>query len=93
MRYMSDDNKVFNSEQECLNHEKAIATERAKRERLLTEKNKRSDEIRKLGDDFIKLHNKFVEDYGEEITFNNDLESLASFYSAYPFFFRSGRLI
>lgn len=88
---MSDDNKIFNSEQECLNHEKAIASERAKRERLLAEKNKRSDEVRKLGNDFVKLHKKFVDDYGEEIAFDNDLESLASWYSTLPFLFRSGR--
>lgn len=93
MRYMSDDNKVFNSEQECLNHEKTIAAERARRERLLVEKNKRSDEVRKLGDDFVKLHKKFVDDYGEEIAFDSDLESLAFWSSTFPFLFKSGRLI
>jgi hypothetical protein len=93
MRYMSDDNKVFNSEQECLNHEKAIVAERAKRERLIAEKNKRSDEVKKLGNEFVKLHKEFVKDYGEEVYFDSDLESLASLYSTWPFFFRTGRLM
>lgn len=93
MRYMSVDNKIFNSEQECLAHEKALNVERIKKEKLLAEKNKRCGEVKKLGNDFIKLHKKFVEDYGEEIAFEGDLESLASWYSAFPIFFRSGRVI
>ena len=88
---MSDDNKVFNSEQECLNHEKVIAAERAKRERLFAEKNRRSDEVKKLGNEFVKLHKEYVKDYGEDIAFDSDLESLASWYSTFPFLFRSGR--
>jgi len=93
MRYISDDNKVFNTEQDCLNHEKALNTEKIEREKLLAKKNKRSDEVKKLGNDFINLHKKFVEDYGEEINFDGDLESLASFYSNFPFWFRTSRLI
>ena len=91
MRYISDDNKVFNSEQECLNHEKSLAAERERKEKLLSEKNKRRDDVKKLGNDFVKLHKKFVDDYGEEIAFDSDLESLASWYSTFPFLFRSGR--
>lgn len=93
MRYISDDNKVFNSEQECLNHEKSLAVERERKVKLLSEKNKRRDEVKKLGNDFVKLHNKFVDDYGEEIAFDSDLESLASWYSTFPFLFRSGSLV
>ena len=92
MRYISDDNKVFNSEEECLKHEKSLATEREKKEKLLAEKNKRRDEVKKLGNDFVKLHKKFVEDYGEEVAFDKDLESLASIYSMFPFWFGTGRL-
>lgn len=93
MRYISDDNKVFNTEQDCLNHEKALSAEKIKREKLLAEKMKRHDEVKKIGNDFIKLHKSFVDDYGEEVTFEGDLESLDSWYSAFPIFFRSGRVI
>ncbi|WP_143322977.1 hypothetical protein [Clostridium sp. HBUAS56010] len=108
MRYISDEDykrimkkkvgidqvQIFSSEQECLEHEKALAAERAKQEKLLTEKNRRSDEVKKLGNDFIELHKKYVNDYGEEISFDSDLESLASLYSSvWPFFFRTGRIM
>ncbi|MEY8352514.1 hypothetical protein AALB39_04065 [Lachnospiraceae bacterium 54-53] len=93
MRYISDDSKVFNTEQECLEYEKALASERAKKEKLLAEKNRRSDEVKKLGNEFIELHKKYVKDYGEEISFDSDLESLASLYSTWPFFFRTGRIM
>ena len=94
MRYISDDNKVFNTEQECLEHEKTLATKKAKQEKLLAEKNRRSDEVKKLGNDFIESHKKYMNDYGEEISFDSDLESLASLYSSiWPFFFRTGRIM
>ncbi|WP_143322851.1 hypothetical protein [Clostridium sp. HBUAS56010] len=108
MRYISDEDykrimknkvgidqvQIFSSEQECLEHENTLAAERAKQEKLLAEKNRRSDEVKKLGSDFIELHKKYVNDYGEEISFDSDLESLASLYSSvWPFFFRTGRIM
>lgn len=71
MRYISDDNKVFNSEQECLEHEKVLKEEKIKREKLIAEKNKRKDEVRKAYDDFAAQLKKYSNDYGEPVTLGN----------------------
>lgn len=34
MRYISDDGKVFNTEQECCEHEQKVKQERVKKEEL-----------------------------------------------------------
>ena len=107
MRYISDDDykrimkkmvdidhiQIFSSEKDCLEHEKALAVEREKNKVLLAEKNRRRDEVKKLGSDFINLHKKYVDDYGEEIAFDNNLESPFSYYRTVPFWFGNGRLI
>ena len=80
MRYISDDNKVFNTEQECLDHEKILNEERLKREKLITEKNKRKDEVMTAYDNFMKLSHKFTDDYNEPLTFDSGLVDLL-----YPF--------
>lgn len=71
MRYISDDNKVFNSEQECLEHEKFLNDEKNKREKLIAEKNKRKDEVTVAYDNFTELLKKFIDDYDEPVTLNS----------------------
>ncbi|GEM_PF-6089816 len=71
MRYISDDNKVFNSEQECLEHEKVLNEEKTKREKLIAEKNKRKDEVVAAYDNFTELLKKFTDDYDEPMFLNN----------------------
>lgn len=71
MRYISDDNKVFNSEQECLAHEKSLNEEKAKREKLIAEKNKRKDEVIAAYDNFTELLKKFTDDYDEPVSLNS----------------------
>lgn len=80
MRYISDDNKVFNSEQECLEYEKVLNEEKIKREKLIAEKNKRKDEVVAAYDNFMKLSHKFTDDYKEPLTFDSDIADLL-----YPF--------
>ncbi len=45
MRYISDDGKVFNTEQECLEHEQKIEQERVEREKWKAEKQSKLEEI------------------------------------------------
>ena len=71
MRYISDDNKVFNSEQECLEHEKVLNEEKTKREKLIAEKNKRKDEVVAAYDNFTELLKKYTDDYDEPMFLNN----------------------
>lgn len=71
MRYISDDNKVFNSEQECLEHEKVLSDEKTKREKLIAEKNKRKDEVIAAYDNYAKLLKKFTDDYDELVPLNS----------------------
>jgi len=71
MKYISDDNKVFNSEQEYLEHEKVLNEEKTKREKLIAEKNKRKDEVLAAYDNFTKLLKKFNDDYDEPIALND----------------------
>ena len=47
MRYISDDNKVFNTEQECCEHEQKIRDSKEMEKRLEEERRKRVDEINK----------------------------------------------
>lgn len=71
MRYISDDNKVFNSEQECLEHEKILNEEKTKREKLIAEKNKRKDEVMAAYNNFTTLLKKYTGDYNEPIDLND----------------------
>lgn len=71
MRYISDDNKVFNSEQECLEHEKVLNEEKSKREKLIAEKNRRKDEVVAAYDNFTELLKKFTDDYDESMVLDD----------------------
>jgi len=63
MRYISEiDNKVFNTEQECLEHENAIRKSREelkRKEKLQMERQSRLDEIYKKVEDYVKDYREF----------------------------------
>lgn len=85
MRYMSDEDykrvmkkmvsidkiHIFSSEQECLEHEKVLNEEKAKREKLISEKNKRKDDVVAAYDNFTKLLKEFNNDYDELMVLND----------------------
>jgi len=68
MRYISEvDNKVFNTEQECLRHENAVRKSREeeleRREKLQMDQQNRLDEIYKKDEELRKLIDKYKKDY------------------------------
>ena len=84
MRYISDDNKVFNTEQECREHEQEVKRakdeERIKRENLESERKAMMDQIcqkrKELKELTEKYQNKFCVTIGEYIPFGELLKIL-----------------
>lgn len=68
MRYISDDGKVFNTEQECCEHEQRIKKERINREKLELEKQNRLEVINKKYEELQKLISEYSKDYGVKQT-------------------------
>lgn len=68
MRYISDDGKVFNTEQECREYERGIEVEKAKREKLELEKQNRLEVINKKYEELQKLISEYSKDYGVKQT-------------------------
>ena len=64
MRYMSDDGKVFNTEQECCEYEQQIEAERVKREQLERGRQNRLDVINKKYEELQKLLSEYEKDFG-----------------------------
>ena len=64
MRYISDDGKVFNTEQECCEHEQKIEAEKAKREKLEMERQNRLNIINKKYEELWALFSEYEKDYG-----------------------------
>ena len=64
MRYISDDGKVFNTEQECCEHEQQIESQRAKREQLERQRQDRLNTINKKYEELQKLLSEYERDYG-----------------------------
>lgn len=64
MRYISDDGKVFNTEQECCEHEQKIELERVKKEKLEKERKDRLATINKKYEELQNLLSEFEKDYG-----------------------------
>lgn len=56
MRYISDDGKVFNTEQECLKYERKLEEERVKKEKLEMERQSRLDFISKSMKIYRKIY-------------------------------------
>lgn len=59
MRYISDDGKVFNTEQECCEHERRIRKEKANREQR-----ERLQKIKTTYEELEKLVLEYGRDYG-----------------------------
>lgn len=64
MRYISDDGKVFNTEQECCEYEQNVKNQRIKREQLEKERKDRLDVINKKYQELQNLLSDFEKDYG-----------------------------
>lgn len=56
MRYLSDDGKVFQTEQECLEYEKKQKIDQA-RKAMAAEIDKRRQELEKLTEEYRKKYN------------------------------------
>lgn len=70
MKYISEvDNKVFNTEQECLEHENAVRKSREeelkRKEKIKMERQSRLDEIYKKDEELRELVESYKKDYGE----------------------------
>lgn len=64
MKYISDDGKVFNTEQECCEYEQNVEQERIKKEKLEMERQNRLDSISKKYEELQNLLSEFERDYG-----------------------------
>lgn len=64
MRYISDDGKVFNTEQECCEYEQSVENQRVKREQLEKERQDRIGAINKKYEELQKLLSEYEKDYG-----------------------------
>lgn len=64
MKYISEDNKVFNTEQECREYEQQVKNERAKRKQLEKERQNRLGVINKKYEELQKLLSEYEKDYG-----------------------------
>lgn len=86
MRYISDDNKVFNLEKECLDHEKSLNEEKFKKEKLIAEKYTRQEEVIKSYKEFSDLLKRYSNDYDEPISVavKDNFNSLNTFSRYFP---------
>ncbi len=64
MRYISDDGKIFNTEQECCEYEQQVKQEKAKREKFEMERQNRLKVINKKYEEFQNLLLEFEREYG-----------------------------
>lgn len=73
MRYVSDDGKVFNTEMECLEHEKVekkrIEEERIRKEKIEAERINRLNAIKERYQELQKL----LYEYGKDYNMKNEL--------------------
>ena len=67
MRYISDDGKVFNTEQECLEHENSVNEERIKTEKLKKEQNNRYNKIKEHYEELMKEISSYEKDYNTRV--------------------------
>lgn len=64
MRYISDDGKVFNTEQQCCEYERQVENQIAKREQLEKERQDRLKSINKKYEELQNLLSEYEKDYG-----------------------------
>ena len=72
MRYISEDGKVFNTEMECLDHEKVLKAEEDKKNKAAKEKEERykalvdkQNKIIAEEKEFAAMQKSYLEDYGD----------------------------
>lgn len=86
MRFISDDNKVFNSKEECLEYENVLKkkeeSERIRQEKLESDKKKRYQEIVELRKRLDLLENEYRQDYKDELERNINIDPLFYILSA-----------
>ena len=63
MKYISDDGKVFNTEQECCEYEQQVENKRAKREQLEKERQDRLCAINKKYEELQNMLSEYEKDY------------------------------
>lgn len=63
MKYISDDGKIFDTEEECCDYEQRIETEKVKREKLEAERKNRLDAINKKYEELQILLSDYEKDY------------------------------
>lgn len=63
MRYVSDDGKVFNTEQECCEYEQRIKMESAREEQLEMERQNRLEAINKKYEELQNLISEYEKDF------------------------------
>lgn len=64
MRYISDDGKVFNTEQECCEYEQRVEKQKVEKEKLEKERKDRLDTINKKYEELQRLLSEYDRDYG-----------------------------
>ncbi len=64
MRYISDDGKVFDTEQECCEHEQRIKKERERKEKFEAERQNRLNNINKKYEELQEILLEYEKDYG-----------------------------
>lgn len=64
MRYISDDGKIFNTEQECCEHEQRVEKQKAEKEKLEKERKDSLDIINKKYEELQRLLSEYEKDYG-----------------------------
>lgn len=64
MRYISDDGRVFNTEQECCEYEQRVENQRVKREQLEKERQERLGAINKKYEELQNMLSEYEKDYG-----------------------------
>lgn len=81
MRYISDDGKVFNTEQECCEYEQKIETERVKRDEFVKKKKERYENIQKHHKMLMDEIHDFENDYNSHVFSGIYYDGLSQFIS------------
>lgn len=85
MKYISEDGKVFNTEYECLEHEKEIEAEKVRKEKLEKERQDRLNAINRKHKELEIMILEYKKDYKETIedpytSFENFIKLLSTVY-------------
>lgn len=81
MRYISDDGKVFNTEQECCEYEQKIKQEKIAKEEQQKKRQERYDNIRKHHKELMDEIHSFEDDYNYHMFSKDYYDGLSQFIS------------